>query len=164
VASTQEQIRERNTYRVGEDWNRDDEQDKVDVFNNVFQKNSWALERARELISKYYDPSKPDSAVIGHLYWLAYNNLNSAVNEAKTHDVDKEKFEAVVTEFEETAPPRKMKEWSRIARENRQQPAKLRRVLEEHGNKIDQLISFAYAGTEAVKEGASDEDEDSIIG
>lgn len=166
---------ERQKFRIDDDWNRSDEKEKEDVLNQVFQKRERALLQAREAIDQLYSPGSNAGAEIGWLYWFAYDNINAAVNQSKISDSDvTEKLEDLVEEFHDAVKiydedgeevveeytPYDLKRWSQEAEGSLgRMPARMRKLMEANGGKINQLISFAYSGTEAVTEGSSEEDE-----
>jgi len=145
-------------FRMDDEWTKKDEQAKVKALNQVFRKNAMRLERARQNMAKLDDPSISDEGVIGWLYWNAFEMVNSAANEEKVkrRGSDPENFEELAREFVETVDPIKMKHLSRKAQKIGRMPAELRTILDENGTKIYSMISFAYSGTEVVREGSSD--------
>ena len=166
---------ERQVFRVDDDWSRSDEKEKEDILNQVFRKRERALLQAREAIDQLYSSGTNAGAEIGWLYWFAYDNMNAAVNQARISDSDvSEKLEDLVDEFHDAVKiydedgegvvreytPHDMKKWSQEAEGSLgRMPAPMRKVMDANGGKINQLISFAYSGTEAVTEGSSEEDE-----
>jgi len=166
---------ERQVFRVDDDWSRSDEKEKEDILNQVFRKRERALLQAREAIDQLYSSGTNAGAEIGWLYWFAYDNMNAAVNQARISDSDvPEKLEDLVDEFHDAVKiydedgeevvreytPYDMKKWSQEAEGSLgRMPAPMRKVMDANGGKINQLISFAYSGTEAVTEGSSEEDE-----
>jgi len=165
---------ERQVFRIDDDWSRSDEKEKEDILNQVFKKRERALLQAREAIDQLYSPGTNAGAEVGWLYWFAYDNVNAAVNQAKISDSDvTEKLEDLVESFHEAMKirdedgevqeeytPHDMKMWSQRADDSLgRMPARMRRLMEANGGKINQLISFAYSGTEAVTEGSSEEDD-----
>jgi hypothetical protein len=165
---------ESQLFRIDDDWNRSDEKEKEDILNQVFKNREKALLQAREAIDLLYSPGTNAGAEVGWLYWFAYDNVNAAVNRAKISDSDvSEKLEDLVESFHEAMKirdedgeiveeytPHDMKMWSQRADGSLgRMPAQMRRLMEANGEKINQLISFAYSGTEAVTQGSSDEEE-----
>ena len=159
-----EQINENYLFRVDDEWSKEDETAKVKALNQVFRNNWMRLETARKKMAKLDDPTVSDAGVIGWLYWNAFDMVNSAANEQKIQrrGSDSENFEELAKEFIRTADPLKMKQLSEQAQKIGRMPAEMRRILDENGTKIYSMVSFAYSGTEVVKEGASDDDSMSI--
>ncbi|MFU1780279.1 hypothetical protein ACM16X_02735 [Haloarcula japonica] len=170
VSRVSDQI-ESQIFRVGEDWTKRDKRKKENIFNQVFKDRPLALRKAREGMDALQDARSEDADTIGYLYWLAYDTVNAAVNQARISDDDSvEKLEELRKEFEEALDlgdvklsPYEVKKLSRKSKKIRRTPARLRRLMEEKGEKIHQLIGFAYAGTEAVQMGAGNEDESPSI-
>lgn len=158
------QIDEQYLFRVDDEWTEQDEQAKVKALNQVFRKNWMRLETARQKMSKLDDPSVSDAGVIGWLYWNAFEMVNSAANEEKIkrRGSDPENFEELAKEFVQTADPLKMKQLSEKAQKLGRMPAEMQRILDENGTRIYSMVSFAYSGTEVVREGASDDDSPSL--
>lgn len=160
---------QQQVFSVDDDWARKDEKEKEDVLNQVFKKREKALLQAREAIDQLYSPGTNAGAEVGWLFWFAYDNVNAAVNQAKISDNDvSEKLEDLVEEFHEAMKiydedgeivkeytPYDMKKWSQQAESSLgRMPAQMRKLMDANGGKINQLISFAYSGTEAVTEGS----------
>jgi hypothetical protein len=166
---------ENQVFRIDEDWSRSDEKEKEDILNQVFKKRERALVQAREAIDQLYSPGSNAGAEVGWLYWFAYDNINAAVNQARISDSDvSEKLEDLVEEFHDAVKiygedgeevvrgytPYDMKRWSQEAEGSLgRMPAPMRKLMRANGGKINQLISFAYSGTEAVTEGSSEEND-----
>lgn len=165
---------ERQVFRVDDDWSRSDEKEKENVLNKVFKKRERALLQAREAIDRLYSTGTNAGAEVGWLYWFAYDNVNAAVNQSKISDSDvTERLEDLVGEFHDAVKirdedgevveeytPHDLKKWSQQAESSLgRMPAQMRRLMDANGGKINQLISFAYSGTEAVTEGSSEEDD-----
>jgi len=160
----EEQIDEQYLFRVDDEWSKEDEEAKEKALNQVFRKNWRRLETARQKMAKLDDPLVSDAGVIGWLYWNAFEMVNSAANESKIkrRGSEPENFEELAEEFVRTADPLKMKQLSERAQRIGRMPAEMRRILDDKGTKIYSMVSFAYSGTEVVKEGASDEINPSI--
>ncbi len=141
--------------------------------NAVLRKRERALRKAREAMDQRYSRGTNAGTEIGWLYFFAYENLNAAVNQANLNgDGVSEKLEDLVHEFHEAVKiydregeevvkeytPHDMLKWSQEAEEIRRMPAPMRKVMDENGEKIHQLIGFAYSGTEAVTEGSSEDE------
>jgi hypothetical protein len=165
-----EDVRDQQVFRIDDEWNRSDEKEKEDVLNNVFEKRERALRKAREALDQRYSQGTSPGAV-GWLFYFAYENLNAAVNQANIQDSDvSEKLEELVDEFHEAVKiydgddvveeytPHDMLVWSEEAEDINRMPAPMRKVMDANGEKIQQLIGFAYSGTEAVTEGSSEEE------
>jgi hypothetical protein len=162
---------ENQVFRIDDEWNRSDETEKEDVMNSVLEKRERALRKAREAMDQRYSQGTNPGAV-GWLFYFAYENLNAAVNQANIQDSDvSDKLEELVQEFHdalkirdrggevvEEYTPYDMQEWSEVAEDIGRKPAPMRRVMQENGEKIQQLIGFAYSGTEAVTEGSSEDE------
>jgi hypothetical protein len=164
---------ESQKFRIDDDWSRSDEKEKENVLNKVFKKRERALRKAREALDQRYSQGSSPAAV-GWLFYFAFENLNAAVNQANIEDNDvSEKLDELVDEFYdalriydedrdevvESYTPHDMLEWSQEAEDLRGKPAPMRKVMRANGEKIHQLIGFAYSGTEAVTEGSSEEEE-----
>lgn len=164
---------ESQVFRIDDDWSRSDEKEKENVLNKVFKKRERALRKAREALDQRYSQGSSPAAV-GWLFYFAFENLNAAVNQANIDGDDvSEKLEELVDEFYEALTiydedrdevrerytPHDMLEWSQEAEDINRKPARMRRVMRENGEKINQLIGFAYSGTEAVTEGSSEEED-----
>lgn len=166
--TVEQQIRERHTFRVDDEWTQRDEKDKQDLFNQVFENQELKLIKTREAINQLDSPFERDADVVGWLYYFAFEIINDAANTAKTQnrEANAEKFDSLADEFLATLPdgmtPYNMKQLSKQSQKIGRTPARLRRVMEDRGEKIIQLISFAYSGTEAVTEGTSDEETPSL--
>lgn len=158
----QDQI-EKQVFRVDEDWSRKEKRRKENVFDEVFKERPLQLRKAREAMDALQDPFEDDASVIGWLYFFAYNTLNAAVNQARISDDDsRDKLEDLVDEFWETLyidgrqlTPYDLKEFAAKSQELPGTYSRLNRVMKKRGSKIHQLIGFAFAGTEAVKDGSS---------
>jgi hypothetical protein len=161
---------ENQVFRIDDEWSRSDEKDKEDVMNSVLEKRERALRKAREALDQRYSQGTNPGAV-GWLFYFAYENLNAAVNQANIQDSEVSgKLEELVEEFHEAVKiydgdevveeytPYDMQEWSQLAEDIGRKPAPMRRVMQENGEKIQQLIGFAYSGTEAVTEGSSEDE------
>lgn len=168
---------QQQVFRVDDDWSRRDEREKENVLNQVFEKRERALLQARESIDQLYSQGTNAGAEVGWLFWFAYENVNAAVNQAKISDNDvSERLEELVEEFREAMKirdddgevvreytPYDMKKWSQEAEDSLgRMPSPMDDVLDANGGKINQLISFAYSGTEAVTEGSSDDEGPSL--
>jgi hypothetical protein len=154
----QKQIQEQHTHRVGEDWDDSDEQAKVDLVNKIYKKNERRLEKARESIAALDDPETPTSAVIGHVYRMAYSDMQQALYEARVNGRDTEPFEQRLERFRSLVSPTKLAELSEKAAGLNRRPAEMRRVLDgETERKVQSLIDSTYSGTEVTKEGSTDE-------
>lgn len=163
---------QQQVFRIDDDWSRSDEKEKEDVMNSVLEKRERALRKAREALDQRYSQGTNPGAV-GWLFYFAYENLNAAVNQSNIQGSDvSEKLEELVQEFHEAVKiydedrdevveeytPHDMLEWSQEAEDIRRMPAQMRRVMDANGEKIHQLIGFAYSGTEAVTEGSSEDE------
>lgn len=161
-------------FRIDDEWSNRDESEKEKILNKVFRKRERALIQAREALDIRYSIESNAGAEVGWLYWFAYENLNAAANKARIDDNSvSEKIEELVSEFQEALKirddngnvvkefrPYQMLQWSQEAEGILgRMPASMRKLMEENGGKIHQLIGFAYSGTEAVTEGSSEEDE-----
>ncbi|ELY83678.1 hypothetical protein [Natrinema altunense] len=161
---------EKQVFHVDEEWSQEDEREKQNVLDEVFKQRPLALRKARRGMDALQDAREEDADVIGYLYWLAYNTVNAAVNYARVNDdSSREKLEELEEEFRETLKtdeieitPYELKKLSREAKKINRTPARLRRLMEERGERIQHLIGFAYAGTEAVRDGAGGEEEMSM--
>ncbi len=162
----QEQTREQNTFRISEGWTKKDERQKRKALNKVFTENEEVLKEARRRMYEFNSPRGRASHQVGWLFNFAFRNLNSAANTAKTNNIaDQETLDEIVDEFWSVVEPYDMtphdlERLSEKANELGREPAKLRRVMRERGSKIEQLISYAYSGTEVTTEGSSDDEED----
>jgi len=165
-----EDKREQQVFRIDDDWNRSDEKEKESVMNSVLQKRERALLKAREAMDQRYSQGTSPGTV-GWLFYFAYENLNAAVNQANIQNRDvSEKLEELVQEFHDAVKiydgddvveeytPYDMKKWSQEAEDIGRMPAPMRDVMDANGEKIQQLIGFAYSGTEAVTEGSSEDE------
>lgn len=154
---------EKQVFRVDDEWSRDEKRRKENVFDQVFKERPLQLRKAREGMDSLQDPHKDDAAVIGWLYFFAYDTLNAAVNQARISDDDSlERLEELVDEFWKTLSiegeqltPHDLKELSSKSQDLRRPHSRIRRLMKKRGGKIHQLIGFAFAGTEAVKDGSS---------
>lgn len=167
---------ERQVFRIDDDWSRSDEREKENILNKVFEKRERALRKAREALDQRYSAGTSYGAEVGWLYFFAYENLNAAVNQANIEGNDvSEKLEELVEEFHEALKirdrsgevvdqysPHDMLQWSREAGQIHRVPARMRKVMDENGGRIHQLIGFAYSGTEAVTEGSSEDETPSL--
>jgi len=161
---------EKQVFHVDEEWSQEDEREKRNVFDKVFERRKLELESARESMDRLHNPRESDAEVIGHLYWLAYKTVNAAVNYSSfSNEGSREKLKELEQEFREILKtdeiemtPDEFKNLSKKAQELNRRPYRLRRLMEARGGKIQQLIGFAYAGTEAVRDGAGGEEEMSM--
>jgi len=154
-------------FRIDDEWDRSDEREKENVMNSVLEKRERALKKAREAMDQRYSQGTNPGAV-GWLFYFAYENLNAAVNQSNINgDGVSEKLEELVQEFHDVLKleekgrkfsPYDMLEWSQEADDINRMPAPMRQVMDENGEKIHQLIGFAYSGTEAVTEGSSEDE------
>jgi len=161
---------EKQVFHVDEEWSQEDEREKRNVFDKVFERRRVELENARESMDRLHNPRESDAEVIGHLYWLAYKMVNAALNYSSfSNEGSREKLEELEQEFRDTLKtdeveltPYEMKQLTGKAQEINRMPRPLRKIMEERGGKIQQLIGFAYAGTEAVRDGAGRDEEMSM--
>ena len=164
---------ESQVFRVDDEWSNRDESEKENILNKVFRKRERALIQAREALDMRYSMKSNAGAEVGWLFYFAYENINAAVNKASIDGNDvSEKLEELVDEFHEALRyedeygevvehrPYQMLEWSQEAEDSLgRMPSPMRKLMDENGDKIHQLIGFAYSGTEAVTEGSSEEEE-----
>lgn len=165
---------ESQVFRVDDEWSNRDEREKENILNKVFRKRERALIQAREALDMRYSINSNAGAEVGWLFYFAYENLNAAVNKASIDGNDvSEKLEELVSEFHEALriydesgdivehyTPHDMLKWSQKAESSLgRMPSPMQKLMDENGDKIHQLIGFAYSGTEAVTEGSSEADE-----
>lgn len=112
-------------------------------------------------------------AVVGSLLALAYQLNEAAAHRAMMQEEEvPESIEKIREEFDDALTlesgkqlsPHKVQELSEQASRQHRPPAYLRRLMDQNGTKIRSLIGLAYAGTEVMTEGSSDEESTSLEG
>jgi len=128
------------------------------------------IETARELVQDLYNPDKPTEAVLGHLIAIASSFNAEAKRQAEMQEeevpesiekIEKEIREAVTIEY----PYREDEVLDLTQLQNLSDkvtdysvPGKLQTLIRQNGSKIESIISVAFAGTEVMTEGSSEEE------
>lgn len=149
-----EEIRERNVFEVSDDWTEEEEEQKISAMDRYFSKNRDALMNARRGYDALMGYDEPSYKVVGGLYSLAFTAVQNAANEAKMasdEELNPELFQEIEKEFLQTVDPQLLEDLSQQAQDIDRKPARLRRILDENGNKIRNLITYAFSGTEVTK-------------
>lgn len=153
-----------------ETWDTNDDSDKDRLANEVLTENEDLLRESREVMMRRGSLSDRDPGVPAYRFSLAFEILQQvAIKASQDNRADKEKFEQLVEEFRSLVEPYGLQP-SDLEREAAysaklgERTSKLRRLMNEHGDRMNQLTRLVFSGTEAVTEGVSDEEEDGPIG
>ena len=163
---------ERQQFSVDETWSKKDEGQKQDYYNQALKEREQDLKNAREQLQMLRSYEHESSAVVGSLVALAYQLNEAAAHRAMMEEDEvPESIESIREQFQEaltislehkdeeiTLSPSKVQELSEQVPELGRPPYYLRELMEQNGTQLRNLIGLAYAGTEVMTEGSSDED------
>lgn len=155
----QEEINEQ--FRVlPDEYTESQERKKQSWMNRAAEKRAVFNRQTRRALETYITPKQAAPGVTATLYFLAYDAVASMVREGHISGGDTDTFQEILEEFRETADPMQMKRLGDRANRIGREPAELRKILDENGTKISELISWAFHGTEPLSEGSAGQDDD----
>jgi hypothetical protein len=162
---------EQQQFQIDESWSERSESKKQNYFNEALKERELDLINAREELQMLRSKDGSSSAVVGSLFALAYQLNEAAAHKARMNDDEipesieklREEFnDALRIEYEyredQVLTPHKVQELSEKVGELGRPPAKLQDLMDQNGTKIRNLIGLAYAGTEVMTEGSSEEE------
>jgi len=164
-------------FQIDESWSERDESKRQNYFNDALKERELDLINAREQLQMLRSKDADSNAVVGSLLALAYQLNEAAAQKARMNDDEvpesieklrQEFTEALTIEYEyredEVLTPHQVQEMSEQVQGLGHPPKKLRILMRQNGTKIRSLIGLAYAGTEVMTEGSSEEEQASIEG
>ena len=164
---------ERQTFSIDSSWSRKSESKKQNWYNDALSDREQDLRNAREQLQMLRGFDSDSNTVVGSLLALAYQLNEAAAHRAMMQEEEvPESIEKIREEFDDALTlesgtqlsPHKVQKLSEQASKQHQAPAYLRRLMDQNGTKIRSLIGLAYAGTEVMTPGSSDEESISLEG
>jgi hypothetical protein len=152
-----------------ETWDRNDDQDRESLMNQVLTENEDLLREAREAFNRRGSLQDRDPGVKASRFAMAYELLQQATwKAAQDKRSNEEKFDLLLQEFQDvTEPygltPSQLDEEARQSAKQHQQTAKLRRLLNSESDRMTFLTRKVISGTEAITEGVSDDEDEGPI-
>lgn len=158
-------------FEIDDDWTEKEENKRQNWFNEALKERELDLINAREELQMLRSVDKDSNAVVGSLLALAYQLNEAAAYKAKMNEDEvpesikqlRQEFDDALTlEFEDREDrqltPHQVQDLSEDVKDLGHPPYYLRELMEQNGTKIRSLIGLAYAGTEVMTEGSSEEE------
>lgn len=161
----------KHEWDVADSWSERDEEKKQSYYNDAAEVLQLQLEQARELVQDLYSHDVRSEAVIGQLIAIASMFNEQARKQAEMQEDEvPDSIEAIKKEIDDALTlereygedldlsPSDVKSLSEDVNELGRAPARLQRLLDQNGSQLEAVVSLAFAGTEVMTEGSSEED------
>jgi uncharacterized protein YoxC len=161
----------KHEWDVEDSWSERDEEKKQSYYNDAAEALELQLQQARELVQDLYSHDVRSEAVIGQLVAIASSFSEEARKQALMEEdevpdsierISEEIDQALKLEYEfredVQLSPSEVQKLSEEVNELGRAPARLQDLMRQKGSKIESVVSIAFAGTEVMTEGSSEEE------
>lgn len=162
---------ENHEWDLQESWNERDEDKKQSYYNDAAEALEVQLIQARELVQDLYSHDVKTEAVIGQLVAIASTFNEQARKQAQMQEdqvpdsiqkIRSEIQDALRIEYEHRKDvqlsPSQLQNLSEQVGELGRVPSRLDDLMRQKGSQIEAVVSVAFAGTEVMSEGSSEEE------